>query len=1259
MVQSRIFPMFVRAEYDPGNTFSRFQSDAQRSAEAVKREYRAVGQVIDQALSTQRNTAGSLDLGLDELRESVAIQQARAVASREVADASLRAASSGGKFNAQLREGVTAARQYATEQERVARELQEQLVVQEAVQRELNQTASATDRVTAAGRRGTTARGSVVNSVRSERVAFIQLGQQMQDVTVQAQLGTNAFQIFAQQAPQAAFALSGLEGSANSAKNRIGQLATFLSGPWGAAVFAATAVLGPFILSMLESEDAAEKNTDAHQTLAEQLDITRNSYEEVMEAIDAYNREAERSIKTTLQQAQASALAAQSSLDQALAAREALAAQLEFAKQDQLSGVGVGGASGAGELPTSFLNSSQAAVDANAAAIERLQGLTANTNFELATEQARIQSDASAAIAENYANLRQQLRASTDDVEVLRDGLIEINRQEQQALETVKENEKVSRNKKRGRDDSARLLREIARLNEFGADAGDRIANIRDQFADIPQEVQRINRLTRTLNDLIEDLGERKPEGFRQLIDEAEDLRDALPDLALDASINQISRSMLEQLETQRLILSGRDEEAQVLQIMRQLEERFGVAARERLGTVQDIVDARIREEEVMAGLRETQDAYLGATQDVRREIENLLSGESVDFEQVFKRLRARVQTEEIFGDIFRQFDRDIRSEYEQAVDDLAQTSVRTKDSFELVGEAAEAASVAMQGLAQGRPAGRANAFAASTGIGSGISAITAAFGSTSVAGSGNDNELVVEGTRKGVEGSNTALALTPNDYADMLSERLTQPILDRLPEEIANDLGPVLNGALSGFIKSGPIGGVLGGLEGIFGAEGPLAGKLGESISKGLAGAVGGAQTGGQVDAVFDALGIRSSGTGAQLGGAVGSLLGPIGSVVGSVVGGLLGGVLSGSKRGSATIGGSGSSLGVTGFGGNSSRREGATSLADEVIGVINRFADGVGATVNASRGSVSIGTRNDDIRVDRSGGGQTKTSRGAVDFGQDAEAAVLFAVQDLINDGVIEGLKLSERNLLQASNDIEAALSDILAFRDVFDRLDRLDNPLEAEIRALNNEFEGLIDLFERARASQEEFADLQRLYELERAELVEEATERVAGSLRDLVQDLTTGDNGLSLRARRENALGEFNSLRSRVEAGDTSAFDEFETAARDLLAIERQIFGSQQEYFDRFNQILEVSNAAIADQQRALEEAAGASSPFPDNDNPVNPIGLPIAEQTETLAGWLALINGNLGNLAIANGSAPFNTVGGGSFRSSETTLIAAF
>jgi len=182
----------------------------------------------------------------------------------------------------------------------------------------------------------------------------------------------------------------------------------------------------------------------------------------------------------------------------------------------------------------------------------------------------------------------------------------------------------------------------------------------------------------------------------------------------------------------------------------------------------------------------------------------------------------------------------------------------------------------------------------------------------------------------------------------------------------------------------------------------------------------------------------------------------------------------------------------------------------------------------------------------------------------------------------------------------------------------------------------------------ASAAEFADLERLYDLERAQLIEQATDQVAGSLKDLIDDLTTGDNGLSLRTRRENALSNFNDLRSRVEAGDTSAIDDFEDAARTLLEIERQIFGSQQDYFERLNQILDISRGVIAEQEALITDGAGLGSPFGDGFD-TNPIGIPIAEQTAELASRLDAVNDNLGSINAAIRSGGLIRGGGGGNR----------
>jgi hypothetical protein len=64
-----------------------------------------------------------------------------------------------------------------------------------------------------AARRGTDSTRLVVNSLRSQRIATIQAGQQLQDMAVQFQSGTRASTIFAQQIPQLGFALSYLDGN--------------------------------------------------------------------------------------------------------------------------------------------------------------------------------------------------------------------------------------------------------------------------------------------------------------------------------------------------------------------------------------------------------------------------------------------------------------------------------------------------------------------------------------------------------------------------------------------------------------------------------------------------------------------------------------------------------------------------------------------------------------------------------------------------------------------------------------------------------------------------------------------------------------------------------------------------------------------------------------------------------------------------------------------------------------------------------------
>jgi hypothetical protein len=169
------------------------------------------------------------------------------------------------------------------------------------------------------------------------------------------------------------------------------------------------------------------------------------------------------------------------------------------------------------------------------------------------------------------------------------------------------------------------------------------------------------------------------------------------------------------------------------------------------------------------------------------------------------------------------------------------------------------------------------------------------------------------------------------------------------------------------------------------------------------------------------------------------------------------------------------------------------------------------------------------------------------------------------------------------------------------------------------------------------------------LERARAIEEATERTSDALKQLLADLKIGDSGLSLRARRTNAVSQFDALAARVAAGDSGAFDEFAEISQQLLDIERQLFGSTQSYFDRLAQITALTEQAIAGQGNVSGIGANLpGSPFDDRAE----INRSIDQQTVEVTGWLRAINDNLIALNPALQSA---ATFGGSFGNTASIL----
>jgi len=360
--------------------------------------------------------------------------------------------------------------------------------------------------------------------------------------------------------------------------------------------------------------------------------------------------------------------------------------------------------------------------------------------------------------------------------------------------------------------------------------------------------------------------------------------------------------------------------------------------------------------------------------------------------------------------------------------------------------------------------------------------------------------------------------------------------------------------------------------------------GDLGQVLGK----AFGGAQFGAQVAGIGKALGLNTSTTGGAIGGAIGSVLPiPGGQVIGSIAGSLLGGLFGGSKSGATTITG-GTSDDLNTFGNSSSRREASIGLAGGVQDYLNEIADTFGGSVGGF--NVTIGQRKGDFRVNTSGT-SLKTSKGAVDFGDNESGAIAYAVRKAIEQGAIQGLRASTGKLLRAGDDLEAALQNALDFEGVFSRLKAQTDPIGAAFDDLGSEFEHLIDLFKQAGATSEEWTQLGQLFQEELSDVISSQLDTLI-SFRD---DLIGGDASYkSATARLTIAEADFAALEDTIAAGGNVDQDEFTEAGQALQALAREVYGStpefqvyQQRLLDSTNRLIDSVQAEEANLQNIVD------------------------------------------------------------------------
>lgn len=269
----------------------------------------------------------------------------------------------------------------------------------------------------------------------------------------------------------------------------------------------------------------------------------------------------------------------------------------------------------------------------------------------------------------------------------------------------------------------------------------------------------------------------------------------------------------------------------------------------------------------------------------------------------------------------------------------------------------------------------------------------------------------------------------------------------------------------------------------------------------------------------------------------------GPLGSIVGGVLGNVLGSAFTKVKWGRVDL----SAAGVSGTSGNSGSSEKAALAAGNTIyGGLADLAAQFGGSIG-NFGNISVGVRHGDYRVN-AGGASLKVKKGAVDFNDDAEAAVAYAMKLAIERGAINGIRASTNNLLKAGDDLSAQINKALSFEGVFTELKTYLDPVGAELDSLDKEFANLRSIFAEAGATAAEYAQLEQLLSIKRQEALDKETDAL-NDIRSRIAE-AQGDEGTATAIARAKELKDATSDAQRALLQQLYAIEDA-NAAQDKL------------------------------------------------------------------------------------------------------------
>jgi hypothetical protein len=1059
--------------------------------------------------------------------------------------------------------------------------------------RKLQQERGLLDQASAAGRRHAASTGA-------QRIGMQQLSFQLNDVATMYAMGARPMQIFASQSGQVVQAVSMMTGGTS-------KFANFMMGPWSTAITVGVIALVPLISKLFDTSEAAKAAEEAGKALADrQLDIAN--------FFDRSTGKIKENSAALIENAKAQLYARTLEIEKEQTERKSKIGDIvSSSRERQITGFEETIQPGTGEVIRTPVYS---APNSDLVDILRKNRGDNNAVFTAVSALARSKSPA----ADEARQLSDLFAQSALGAKQARELEAKLKSLETGTLDRSLLTTKTPR-RSRAKDETS----EAEKLAKVSESAAEKVARITEEFDRQPRAIDRARQASRQLDRVYADL-EKRHLLSPDIVDQIGKARAAIEDFSTRPFQEMISAGR-EELEIQRLTLEGRSVEAEVLDRALGLQRKQGEVTTAQLVGIRAMVLAQREvstELQKQNALREAEARFIASTSDnLRQSFHDLASGGGIGsigstFKRQFDLVRGKAVDslfDGLFGDAFTTakdkalgFDKVREASMDQA--DVAATLT---DTLRKLDAAASSAATSLE--------------------------------SRSIATAPGSLE---EAFDKQFAGRSPIATRTPGPDASAANDNPVSPInvYARSPREFTGD---VVAKFADMFLDK------------------DTAKKIGEGISDGISGSHGAAY--GMLSSGL-VLGSGGSPLGSALGGGLGEKLltkplekglesiakglgdfaGPLAGIAGGLIGGLIGGAFSSTPRASATIGGTGSTLEVVSVQGNKRvLRDASNKTAGEAIETLDQLAEALGATIDASRGSVSIGYRKGNARVDPTGTGQTRLKRGAVDFGEDTTAAIKFATMDLIKDGVLQGLRASTQHILQAGTDLDRAIQKAVDFESVFTRLKEYRDPVGAAIDTLDKEFTRLTSIFKEAGASAAEYADLESLYSIERTKAITEARDRITGSLQGLYDSLTVGDSGLSLRSRMQAAQDAYTPLATRVKGGDVTAYDDYAEASQTLLDISRQLYGSQEGYFSVFGEIRDITKGAIDKASAIADASANRDSPFStsavpaaDNTAVVSAIDAMNQNLAATLEAHLGAVNRNLGQLIQAQAASNSNT-----------------